>query len=129
VEIDTRFIDKISTELIQQLRDHRSSYIGFILGGEVFGYELAKSSINTAILSALTAQELKIASHKILQIVTGALVHDVGMLRLPKEIVNKKGGLSEAELEQVRSHPTFIQNCFKGTVPSPGSKPYCPAAP
>jgi HD-GYP domain-containing protein (c-di-GMP phosphodiesterase class II) len=55
----------------------------------------------------LTAQELKLPNHKINNIIAGALLHDVGMLRLSKGITEKKGGLSDAELEQIKSHPTF----------------------
>ncbi|MDR0444587.1 MAG: HD-GYP domain-containing protein [Treponema sp.] len=105
VDIEMRYIDNIGTQLLQELHDHKDSFIDFILGGEISGQELAKSSVNTAILSALTAQEFRLPNHKILHIVAGALVHDIGMLRLSRGIRDKKGGLSPAELEQIKSHP------------------------
>jgi len=52
----------------------------------------------------LTAQELRLPNHKILNIVSGALLHDIGMIRLSKGITEKKGGLSDAEFEQIKSH-------------------------
>ncbi|MCL2197112.1 MAG: HD-GYP domain-containing protein [Treponema sp.] len=104
-DVPMRAIDNISVQLLQDLRENPDSFVGFILGGEVSGHELAKSSVNTAILSALISQELKIPHHKINNIVSGALLHDVGMLRLSKGITEKKGGLSELELEQIKSHP------------------------
>ena len=104
-EVEMRAVDNITLYLLQVLREHHDNYIDYILGGEVSGQELAKSSVNTAILSALTAQELKLSHYKIHNIVTGALLHDIGMLRLPTAITEKKGGLSEAELEQIKSHP------------------------
>jgi HD-GYP domain-containing protein (c-di-GMP phosphodiesterase class II) len=105
-DIEMRAIDNICVQLLQDLRDSTDNFVEFILGGEVSGHELAKSSVNTAILSALIAQELKLPNHKIHNIVAGALLHDVGMLRLSKGITEKKGGLSEAELEQIKSHPS-----------------------
>jgi len=105
VDVEMRAINNICVQLLQDMRENPNSFIDYILGGEVLGHELAKSSVNTAILSALTAQELKLPNHKINNIVAGALLHDVGMLRLSKGITEKKGGLSEAELEQIRSHP------------------------
>jgi HD-GYP domain-containing protein (c-di-GMP phosphodiesterase class II) len=105
VDVEMRSIDNICALLLKDLRDHPDSFVDFILGGEVEGHELAKSSINTAILSALTAQALNLPNHKIHYIVAGALLHDVGMLRLSKGITEKKGGLSEQELEQIKSHP------------------------
>jgi len=104
-DVQMRSIDNICVLLLQDLRDHPDSFIGFILGGEVMGHELAKSSVNTAILSALLAQELHLPHHKINNVVAGALLHDIGMLRLSKGITEKKGGLSDAELEQIKSHP------------------------
>jgi HD-GYP domain-containing protein (c-di-GMP phosphodiesterase class II) len=105
-DVDMRSVDNISVQLLQDLRENTYNFVEFILGGEVSGHELAKSSVNTAILSALIAQELKLPNHKINNIVSGALLHDVGMLRLSKGITEKKGGLSEAELEQIKSHPS-----------------------
>jgi HD-GYP domain-containing protein (c-di-GMP phosphodiesterase class II) len=105
LDIQMHAIDNVCVQLLQDLRDHLDSFIGFILGGEVSGHELAKSSVNTAILSALIAQELDLPHQKIHNIVAGALLHDVGMLRLSKGITEKKGGLSEAELNQIKSHP------------------------
>ncbi|MDR0301728.1 MAG: HD-GYP domain-containing protein [Treponema sp.] len=105
IDIDMRAIDNISGQLLNDLRDYPNNFIGYILGGEVEGHELAKSSVNTAILSALTAQELRLPNHKIINIVSGALLHDVGMLRLSRGITEKKGGLSDAEFEQIKSHP------------------------
>jgi HD-GYP domain-containing protein (c-di-GMP phosphodiesterase class II) len=104
-DTEMRTVDNICIRLLQDLRENQDSFVGFILGGEVSGNELAKSSVNTAILSALTAQELKLPNHKVHNIASGALLHDIGMLRLSKGITEKKGGLSEAELEQIKSHP------------------------
>jgi len=107
VSVEARSIDGITGRLLQAVRDQRHSFIGYILGGEVAGHDMAKSLVNTAILSALIAHDMKLPNHKIMQIVTGALLHDVGMLRMPKEIVEKKGGLSEAELQRIQSHPLY----------------------
>jgi HD-GYP domain-containing protein (c-di-GMP phosphodiesterase class II) len=104
VSVDVHSIDVITNRLLEELHEQRDQIVGYILGGEVSGRELAKSSVNTAILSALTGTELKLPNHKILQLVTGALFHDVGMLRMP-EIINKKGELSEGELQQMQNHP------------------------
>lgn len=103
--IDTSPISMIGTRLLQAVRTERGRYIGFILGGEVRGLEMAKSSVNTAILSFLVAQALKFPHHRILNTVIGSLLHDVGMLRIPSEVREKRGGLSDAERRLINSHP------------------------
>ena len=55
ISVETRSIDNITGRLLQAIREQRDSIIGYILGGEVSGHEMAKSSVNTAILSALIA--------------------------------------------------------------------------
>jgi HD-GYP domain-containing protein (c-di-GMP phosphodiesterase class II) len=107
IDIEMSPINNVCNKLIQELRTYRNNFIDYILGGEVTGHELAKSSVNTAILSALTAQELKLPNYKIMHIVTGALLHDTGMLRMSKDIINKKGGLSDAEHNLIKNHPVY----------------------
>ena len=107
ISVEPRTVDNLTGRLLQAVRDERDHIIGFILGGEVHGHMMAKNSVNTAILSSLIAMELKFTHHKVMQIVTGALLHDVGMLRLPKEITDKSGGLSEAEIQRMQAHPLY----------------------
>ena len=101
--------EQINTEigipLLQTVRSIRKQLVGFILGGEVKGFEMAKSAVNTAILSSLCALEINLPHHRILNIINGALLHDAGMLRLPKEVTEKRGGLSDGERQLIRSHP------------------------
>jgi len=100
-----QMINDISTPLLHAVRNTRKQLIGFILGGEVKGFEMAKSAVNSAILSALCALDVNLAHHRILHIINGALLHDAGMLRLPKAVTEKRGGLSEAEHQIIRGHP------------------------
>jgi len=106
IDMEMRVVENIGIQLLNDLRNYPNNFVGYILGGEVTGHELAKSSVNTAILSALTAQELRLQERKINNIVSGALLHDIGMIRLSKGITEKKGGLSNAEFEQIKSHTT-----------------------
>jgi HD-GYP domain-containing protein (c-di-GMP phosphodiesterase class II) len=97
--------NEISVPLLQAVRGMRKQLIGFILGGEVKGFEMAKSAVNSAILSALCALEINLPENRILNIINGALLHDAGMLRLPKEVTEKRGGLTDAEHHLILSHP------------------------
>ncbi|MDR0316336.1 MAG: HD-GYP domain-containing protein [Treponema sp.] len=110
IPADNSIIENICTVILQGVREQREKYIGFILGGEVDGYKTAKSSVNTAILSAAIALGLDLPYHKIVQIITGALLHDVGMLRLPVEIINKRGSLTDTERQRMENHPLLAYN-------------------
>ena len=96
--------NEISVPLLQAVRGMRKQLLGFILGGEVKGFEMAKSAVNSAILSALCALEIDLPENRVVSIINGALLHDAGMLRLPKEVTEKRGGLTEAEHHLILSH-------------------------
>jgi HD-GYP domain-containing protein (c-di-GMP phosphodiesterase class II) len=104
--IDTRAIDMIVDRLFRAVREHQGTLISYVLGGGVSGRVFARSAVNTAILSDLIVMEFKSLNQKSLQIVTGALLHDVGMLRLPRKLLDTREKLSEAELRQIQTHPT-----------------------
>lgn len=91
--------------VLQAVRDNQRDIVGFILGGDVHGYGLAKSSVNTAILSVMVGSQMKLPGHRLLQLAMGALLHDCGMYRIPKAILEKTGDLAEDELQKMRTHP------------------------
>ena len=106
-EIKTRSIDRIVSDLFSVIQSDRSGIVGFILGGEILEMDVAKSSVNTAILSIIIGEHLDLPRHRLLQIATGALLHDIGMLKIPESIVTKEGKLDEAETQTMRSHTFY----------------------
>lgn len=106
-EIRTRGIDRIVNELMTLVHTNQSEIVGFILGGDVHEMDLAKSSVNIAILSIIIATHLELPRHRILQIETGALLHDIGMLKVSDSIISKEGALDETEMQNMRSHTNY----------------------
>jgi HD-GYP domain-containing protein (c-di-GMP phosphodiesterase class II) len=107
IGLDALIINELTSQLLSAIRGERGRFVGYVLGGKIKGYEMAKSSVNAAILSAMIAQELLLPPHKVMQIITGTLLHDIGMLRLPKEILSKRGGLSQEEAQVMHTHPLY----------------------
>jgi HD-GYP domain-containing protein (c-di-GMP phosphodiesterase class II) len=62
-------------------------------------------SSNVCILNLAQAMSLGIDGPMLYEIGIGALLHDIGKLFIPKEILNKPGALDEAEMEIIRQHP------------------------
>jgi HD-GYP domain-containing protein (c-di-GMP phosphodiesterase class II) len=105
IALDAITINELTSQLLNAIRGERDRFVGYILGGKISGREMAKSSVNSAILSAMIAQELLLPPHKVMQIITGALLHDLGMLKIPREIMAKQGGLSQEEIRVMHTHP------------------------
>ena len=72
-------------------------------------------SLQVASLTLLMHSEAYTLSHdEMLDVGTGAILHDFGKIFVPQEILNKSGKLSEAEIEVLKRHPeegyVFLQN-------------------
>ncbi|HEX21620.1 MAG TPA: HD-GYP domain-containing protein, partial [Actinobacteria bacterium] len=70
-----------------------------------FNNYTCRHSINVTILSLLLAIELGLTDNELLTIGTGALLHDIGKLKIPIEIIDKKSSLTSAEWALVKNHP------------------------
>lgn len=103
--IESKAVDQISQGVIVLVRDERDSAISAILGSENTGASLAVSGVNSAILSSVIGTTLKLPPYRLSYLITGALLHDSGMLRIPDSIVKKKGVLTEDEAQKMRAHP------------------------
>ncbi len=106
-QIANRAIDRVVGALFSVLQADKAGITGFILGGDIADMDLAKSSINTAILSIIVGEHLGLPRHRLLQVATGAVLHDVGMLKVPDAIVKKTDKLDDAETQQMRSHTFY----------------------
>lgn len=62
-------------------------------------------SVNVAILACSFSYWLKFDSESIKRIALGALLHDVGKVLIPIEIINKPGKLSKEEWLLIKAHP------------------------
>jgi HD-GYP domain-containing protein (c-di-GMP phosphodiesterase class II) len=64
-------------------------------------------SVNVCILSVALGTRLGLSKRELSELGFAALFHDVGKVRLPIEILNKPGELTEEEWVEVRKHPVF----------------------
>jgi HD-GYP domain-containing protein (c-di-GMP phosphodiesterase class II) len=62
-------------------------------------------ALNVCLLSLSIAANSGFSEEQVIHIGMGALLHDVGMLLIPKEIRLKKGRLTEDEWYEIRKHP------------------------
>lgn len=66
---------------------------------------LAVHAVNVASVSMFLAEALEFEPAAVRRVGLAALLHDIGMVRLPREIVEKEGQVTAAEREKVKLHP------------------------
>jgi hypothetical protein len=62
-------------------------------------------SLNVAVLAMGLAESLELSSREVMQYGMAGLLHDLGKVRVPSEVLLKPGALTEEELELMRRHP------------------------
>ena len=107
VNVKHDLIDNVVQNILDKVRESKNDLVQLIQRGAGSQRELAAGSVNCAVLSSVIGMSMKISGHRLLQLVTGTLLHDIGMVRVPKEILNKSEKLTAEELQQVRTHPLY----------------------
>ncbi|GGI86002.1 HD-GYP domain-containing protein [Shewanella gelidii] len=64
-------------------------------------------SLNVAVLSMLVAKELKWSQEEIENVGLAALFHDIGMLKVPSQLLRKQTALTTAEINFMKQHPSM----------------------
>jgi HD-GYP domain-containing protein (c-di-GMP phosphodiesterase class II) len=101
---DYNLADDISSRLLKAVEAEPENMSQLVLlPGE--SSNLLESSVKTTILSSVMGKTLKIYGFRLVQLAKGALLHDIGMLKVPKAIRSKKGKLTPDELKIVKTHP------------------------
>ena len=77
---------------------------------------LLEHSVNVAILMTVFARHLKFDDTTIEQLATGALLHDIGKIKVPDAILNKPGRLDDSEFISMRKHVEYSRDILKQTA-------------
>lgn len=64
-----------------------------------------KHSVNVALLSYVIGKAMNFKGEKLRRLVLSALIHDIGKLDIPDEVLNKPGPLTPEEYEMIKTHP------------------------
>jgi len=101
--------DKIMTavdELIIEVSKDSNDAINEITKDQDGKY-LYSLGVSVAILSIVTGLSLGYGNNKLVPLVSGALLHDIGMVRVPNYITEKNGPLTPDEYNRIKTHPIY----------------------
>lgn len=68
---------------------------------------------NVAMLNGLMGNWLELQNDEVESLIKTGLLHDVGKLRTPVEILNKPGALTNEEFEEMKKHPVYSYEVLK----------------
>jgi putative nucleotidyltransferase with HDIG domain len=130
------FANPTYSEHIKRSKALVENTVGFVLRGRQaflnlmritsLDYYTYTHSVNVATFAVSLARQLGLTEpHALIELGTGALLHDVGKSRVSEEILNKKGALNNVEMGIIRKHPQWGVDLLRETsmIPSAAYHP------
>jgi HD-GYP domain-containing protein (c-di-GMP phosphodiesterase class II) len=102
---------KLLIDMLKSGRDAILRYPEFIYPSENYLYA---HSVNSAILALAIGELMKLPPHRMIELGLAAMLHDIGMLKLPDSMYLKEDPLSDKEFQMVRAHTTLGYRILKG---------------
>jgi len=117
--LETEAFDDLADGMIDSvMRNHNAlACLGRIRQKDNY---LMEHSINLAVLMGIFAKSMKIDRETMHQTMVGALLHDIGKIMIPDDILHKPGKLDNNEFARIKQHVVFSRELLKKT---PGIHP------
>ncbi len=118
---------KINDNTIKQLSETVSSIVTELLGKDDLTYNIIdfknfdnytfQHCLNVAMLSISTGISLNLSESKLNDIGLAGLLHDIGKMLIPIEILNKPSITTKEEFDVIKTHPVNATKKLKDLVP------------
>jgi HD-GYP domain-containing protein (c-di-GMP phosphodiesterase class II) len=103
--VSLRPVKRAVQAIVDQVLTNEASIVGLTTLRDYDEYTFTHS-VNVCIFSVALGKKLGFDKHQLYELGLGALLHDVGKVRMPLELINKAGPLSPQELPVLQEHPT-----------------------
>ena len=74
---------------------------------------LASHAVKSTIISVIIGNYLKLPAHRLIELGVAALLHEIGMIKLPPQIYLSRRSLQPQERKAILSHPVLSYNLLK----------------
>lgn len=91
-------------EFIAIVGTHSDGLIAFTLQRRTKHPPRAMSAVNCMIFALVIGMDLKLPRHRLVNLAYGGLLHDIGMEKVPKAVIEKQGDLTSEEITLIRGH-------------------------
>ena len=113
LELDTRDLDYIlEADNIKKLCDGATAVTQIHNMTRKGDYTIHHAT-NVGILAGLVARWIGYTAEQVNELVTAGMLSEIGKVKVPKEILNKKGKLEPEEFEQIKRHVDYGYDMLK----------------
>lgn len=94
---------KLVQEIIQTMTNAPELALQ-VISGKNGNSSIYSHALNVSIMTLIFAYEMKLPSEKMFLAGLGAMLHDIGLAKVPEKVVNNRGQLSKVEIAARRHH-------------------------
>jgi HD-GYP domain-containing protein (c-di-GMP phosphodiesterase class II) len=120
---DGATIGKLAGDIVHAIINDKDLLLNLVHIKGVEDY-LVYHSVNVCLISVNIATAMGLSADQVIEVAFGALLHDLGMLRIDKEILEKSGPLTGTEKIEVQKHPIFGLELLQRVKGIPATTPY-----
>lgn len=107
-------LNRIARELVDNILQNNNVLINLVDLKSMDNYTY-QHSVNVATISIIIGLAKKLSKEDLYALALGALLHDIGKVFIPKEIIQKKDKLTSEEYEIIKTHPQKGYDYLKNT--------------
>ncbi len=113
-DIEIGPIDDLADNMLSSIfRNHHAlSCLGCIRDKDAY---LMEHSVNLSVLMSVYCRSMMMDKDTMHKTMVGALLHDIGKVMVPDEILHKPGRLSSSEFAEMKHHVAHGRNLLQGT--------------
>jgi HD-GYP domain-containing protein (c-di-GMP phosphodiesterase class II) len=100
---DIALVTKVVTNMVNSIIRNPDALVCLTYMRKISDYT-ALHSIRTCILGITFGRHLVFSKEEMVDLGVGFMMHDIGMLKIPREILDKPAGLDEEEFEIMKRH-------------------------
>jgi HD-GYP domain-containing protein (c-di-GMP phosphodiesterase class II) len=103
-ELSQRTVSERIKDLVETVKSHRKYLLRFSALRNLDKNYIVEHSVRTTILSASIGATLRIPAHKLIELGTAAILHEIGMIRLPPQVYLSTRELTAQERKAILAH-------------------------
>jgi len=108
--VEGRRVTSIVEKILERLEIKKDMLLSLIYDSALYEKKenyLYQHSVNTAIMTTNLGLVQDFSQTKLIDLGASSLLHDIGILRIPEEIILKPSKLTKEEFDQIKKHPAL----------------------
>jgi HD-GYP domain-containing protein (c-di-GMP phosphodiesterase class II) len=111
-ELNVQQISYKVKELVEALQENRRTFLKLI-EAEKSENMIVTHAVKSTIIALLLGTYFRFPAHKMIELGTAAVLHEIGMVRLPPQVYQSSRPLSDQERKAITAHPVIGFNILR----------------